>query len=190
MVCVPVSAQWCPFSRLKMRPVIVCTSSLHILSWQTCSVRPLNLRQERSVVLSVAFNFPPHSVLPLLCIPRAATCAPTLPCHEPTDISGLLPCSTPSLNIIQVKSSHRRSPYAVKFEDRSQDGTERQERCARGDAWKLAKNIFKLKKNGKKLHSIRLAMSGFAGRIHNNAGGKRVCGGLRSKHAYGQQERP
>ena len=30
----------------------------------------------------------------------------------------------------------------------------------------------------------------FAGRIHNKTGGKRVCGGLRSKHAYGQQERP
>ena len=94
----------------------------------------------------------------------------------------------PSLNIIQVKSSHRRSPY-VKFEDRSQDGTERQERCAREDAWKLAKNIYKLKKR-KKLHPIRLAMSGFAGRIHNKAEGKRACGGIRRKHAYGQQERP
>ena len=47
----------------------------------------------------------------------------------------------PSLNKILVKSSHQRSPYAVKFEDRSQEETERQERCARGDARKLAKNI-------------------------------------------------
>ena len=44
----------------------------------------------------------------------------------------------PSLNKIQVKSSHQRSPYTVKFEDRSQEETERQERCARGDAWRLA----------------------------------------------------
>ena len=33
----------------------------------------------------------------------------------------------------------------MKFEDRSQEETERQERCTRGDVWKLAKNIFKLK---------------------------------------------
>ena len=42
----------------------------------------------------------------------------------------------PSLNKMQVKSAHQRSPYAVKFEDRSQEETERQERCAaetRGD---------------------------------------------------------
>ena len=55
----------------------------------------------------------------------------------------------PSLKKIQVKSSHQRSPYAVKFEDRSQEETERQERCARGDAWKIAKNIYKLKETEK-----------------------------------------
>ena len=32
-----------------------------------------------------------------------------------------------------------------KFEDGSQEETERQERCARGDAWRLATRIFKLK---------------------------------------------
>ena len=37
----------------------------------------------------------------------------------------------------------------MKFEDRSQEETEWQERCARGDAWKLAKNIYKLKKTDK-----------------------------------------
>ena len=41
----------------------------------------------------------------------------------------------PSLGVIQVKNPHQRSPYAPKFEDRSQEETERQERCARGDAW-------------------------------------------------------
>ena len=41
----------------------------------------------------------------------------------------------PSLNKIQVKLPHQRSPYVMKFEDRSQEETERQERCARGDAW-------------------------------------------------------
>ena len=51
----------------------------------------------------------------------------------------------PRLNKIPVKLPHQRSPYAVKFEDRSQEETERQERCARGDAWRLAKKIHKRK---------------------------------------------
>ena len=50
---------------------------------------------------------------------------------------------------IQVKVPHRRSPYAVKFEDRSPGETARQERCAGGDAWRLAKNICKLSKEDK-----------------------------------------
>ena len=55
----------------------------------------------------------------------------------------------PVLNKIQVKSSHQCSPYAVKFEDRSQEETETRERCARGDAWRLARNICKLKEKEK-----------------------------------------
>ena len=35
------------------------------------------------------------------------------------------------------------------FEDRSQEEIERQERCARGDAWRLAKNVLKLKETDK-----------------------------------------
>ena len=37
----------------------------------------------------------------------------------------------------------------MKFEDRSQKETERQQRCARSKAWSLAKNIFKLKEKVK-----------------------------------------
>ena len=55
----------------------------------------------------------------------------------------------PSLNQIQVKLPHQRSHHAVKLEDRSQKKTERQERCARGDAWRLAKTIYKLKETDK-----------------------------------------
>ena len=47
----------------------------------------------------------------------------------------------PSLNKIQVKFPHQRS--------RSQEETERQTRCARGDAWRLAKNTYKLKEKEK-----------------------------------------
>ena len=49
---------------------------------------------------------------------------------------------------IQVKIPHHRSPYAVNFEDRSQEETERQERWALKAAcktWNLARNIYKLK---------------------------------------------
>ena len=55
----------------------------------------------------------------------------------------------PSLGKIQVKPRHQRSPYATKFEDRSHEETERQERCAQSKAWDLAKNICKLKENDK-----------------------------------------
>ena len=37
----------------------------------------------------------------------------------------------------------------MKFEDGSQEQIERQERCARGDAWRLAKNILELKEKDK-----------------------------------------
>ena len=46
---------------------------------------------------------------------------------------------------IHVKVLHQRSPYAMKFEDRSHAETERQERCARSKAWNCAKNIHKLR---------------------------------------------
>ena len=46
---------------------------------------------------------------------------------------------------IQVTNLHQRSPYALKLEDRSREETERQQRCARSNAWNLAKNIHKLK---------------------------------------------
>ena len=50
-------------------------------------------------------------------------------------------------NTSQTSSSAQ--SYALKFEDGSQEETERQERCARGDAWRLAKNIYKLKEKDK-----------------------------------------
>ena len=45
----------------------------------------------------------------------------------------------PSLGKINVKVPYQRSPYATKFEDRSHEETERQQRCARSKAWNLAK---------------------------------------------------
>ena len=55
----------------------------------------------------------------------------------------------PSLGYIQVEARHQRSPYAIKFEDRSHEETERQQRCARSKVWNLAKSIYKLKEKEK-----------------------------------------
>ena len=55
----------------------------------------------------------------------------------------------PSLGMICPGDPHQRNPNAPKFEDRSQEETEWQERCAREAAWKLAKSIQKLKEKNK-----------------------------------------
>ena len=55
----------------------------------------------------------------------------------------------PSLGKVNVKAPHQRIPYALKFEDRSHEETERQQRRARSKAWNLAKNIYKLKEKDK-----------------------------------------
>ena len=54
-----------------------------------------------------------------------------------------------SLGQINVKVRHQRSPHAMKFEGRSQEETERQQRCARSKAWNLAKHIYKLTEKDK-----------------------------------------
>ena len=51
----------------------------------------------------------------------------------------------PSLGKICPGERHQRSPNAPKFEDRSQEETEWQEQGAREAAWKLAKNVLKIK---------------------------------------------
>ena len=53
----------------------------------------------------------------------------------------------PSLGYTCPGEPHQRSPNAPKFEDRFQEETEWQERCAREAAWKLAKNVLKLKEH-------------------------------------------
>ena len=53
----------------------------------------------------------------------------------------------PSLGMICPGDLHQRNPNAPKFEDRSQEETEWQEQGARESAWKLAKNVLKLKEH-------------------------------------------
>ena len=55
----------------------------------------------------------------------------------------------PSLGYICPGEPHELSPNAPKFEDRSREETEWQELGAREAAWKLAKNVFKLKEHEK-----------------------------------------
>ena len=55
----------------------------------------------------------------------------------------------PSLGLICPGEPHERSPNAPKFEDRSQEEAEWQEQGAREAAWKLAKNVLKLKEQGR-----------------------------------------
>ena len=53
----------------------------------------------------------------------------------------------PSFGYICPGEPHQRSPYAPKFEDRSQEETEWQEQGAREAAWRLAKSVLKLKEH-------------------------------------------
>ena len=53
----------------------------------------------------------------------------------------------PSLGYICPGEPHERGPNAPEFEDRSQEETEWQERCAREAAWRLAKSVLKLKQH-------------------------------------------
>ena len=74
----------------------------------------------------------------------------------------------------------QRSPYAMKCEERSQEETERQERRARGDAWRLAKNILKLKEKDKA--TFFSPTNGWSpSAIRDKTGGKRICCRLRSE---------
>ena len=65
----------------------------------------------------------------------------------------------PSLGMICPGDSHQRNPNASKFEDRSQEETEWQERWTREAAWRLAKSILKLKEKIKQ-HSSHLRRIG------------------------------
>ena len=65
----------------------------------------------------------------------------------------------PSLGMVCPGDPHQRNPNAPKFEDRSQEETEWQERCAREAAWRLAKHILKLEEKVKQ-HSSHFRKTG------------------------------
>ena len=77
----------------------------------------------------------------------------------------------------------------MKFEDRSQEETERRQRCARSKAWNLARKKDKLKEKGKTTFCSPTDKWNMlaAPTIKPE---ERECGRFRSKYAYGQQMRP
>ena len=93
----------------------------------------------------------------------------------------------PSLGYICPGEPHERSPNAPKFEDRSLEERVARVRC-REAAWKLAKNVFKLKEHEKQ-HSSRLRKIGAC--LHQTLKPEeRVCCGLRGVNAHDQQKGP
>ena len=68
----------------------------------------------------------------------------------------------PSLGKIQVKPHHQRSHHAMKFEDRSHEETDRQQRCARSKAWNLAKKTYTSSKKKTRLHSTFPRRNGYS----------------------------
>ena len=75
----------------------------------------------------------------------------------------------PSLGKINVKVPHQRSPYAMKFEDRSHEETERLQRsmCPKQGLESCQKH------SGYIL--LSLGAMGTPGCVNKRAGGKRVC---------------
>ena len=55
----------------------------------------------------------------------------------------------PTQGVICRSEPHERGPLAPIIEDRSQETTELQERCARGDAWRWVKSILKIEEKDK-----------------------------------------
>ena len=84
-----------------------------------------------------------------------------------------------SLGKIQVPPGQQRSPYTIKFEDRSHEETERQERCVQSKAWNPAKYIYKLKANDKTTFFSPTEEWVLPLRQKKSAGRNRVCGGFR-----------
>ena len=69
--------------------------------------------------------------------------------QKPLYVNADIRDQNPSLGMICPGGPHQLFPFAPKFEGRSQEETEWQERCAREAAWRLAKNILKLKEKSK-----------------------------------------
>ena len=95
---------------------------------------------------------------------------------------------SPSLGYICPGDPHQRNPNAPKFEDRSQEEREWQERCAREAAWRLAKNILKLSEKHKTTFFSPSENWCLPAPSTLKTRGKRICCRLRSVDAHDQQK--
>ena len=96
----------------------------------------------------------------------------------------------PSRGVIQKCEPHECSTCAPRFEDRTQDETLHQERCARRAAWDLAKNVYKLKRIRRKLRFALLLKLGQRRLPLQNLRGTRIRGRLRSIDARAEHKGP
>ena len=92
----------------------------------------------------------------------------------------------PSQSVIQHTGSHERSPYAPKFEDRSEEET------LKTRTMRLQRRVGNMQRvlsqpKEKELHSSCLRRSTSA--ILNETRGKTICGRFRSLDAHAEQER-
>ena len=94
----------------------------------------------------------------------------------------------PSLGKIQVKNPHQRSPYAVKFEDRSHEETERQQRCAQSKAWNLVENMYKLKDKDKTTFYSPSGVMGIASCINEPEEREFVVDSIASMHMVSKKD--
>ena len=94
----------------------------------------------------------------------------------------------PSLGVICPGDPHQRNTNAPKFEHRSQEETERQERSAREAAWKLATNIQKLKEKYKTAFFSPSENWCLPAPSTLKTRGKRICCRLRIVDAHDQQK--
>ena len=92
---------------------------------------------------------------------------------------------------MQVEIPHHRSPHAMKFEDRSQEETERQQRCALKQGMEnCQKHIQAQRKKDKATFYSPAEEWVLPAASTKELEGKRFCGRFRSLYAYGQQETP
>ena len=95
----------------------------------------------------------------------------------------------PSLGKMQVKARHQRSPCAKKFENRSHEETEGEERCAQSKALDLA-YFFQAQSERQGYILLACRKVGSTKCFSKRVGGGRVCGWFPCEYAYDQWARP
>ena len=94
----------------------------------------------------------------------------------------------PSQGMMQTCEPQERSPCEPKFEDRTVQETLQQERCARREAWDLAKHVQKLKNKGQGHVLLPNPSVGNASTLCAKVRGTRIRGGFWSVNAHAEQK--